>query len=440
MAKTLDPLVGSGALPHRNTIRSLLLFVLLSCVGTLALYFYTLYYENSTVSLSHLMEHIDCHNIGTVGGEKSLIKEIKENHPEEFKFYYDYWVEMKLPPPSLYHVAMWTTEGESEKENKQVLDGIHDTLNVISERLSHYTKQSSPQTKHGANVLSKSVRQVSPPVQESLLETPFATEEEAIDFFGPLAAVEQGMLPSLRHTSSTDNSKESELFSISFFTAYQVNGGARHYPKSLFPFLTLEDHVWCAVRDVLTKSAFCVFFEESFAAESGPVAKTVEAALSSLLADFVHVKNFRKRDPASSPTDHALLLFEATKQLYACQYATRSIQTLMDSLKENVNVHITADMVPLYSHLEELIFQTHANHHKKKNEVVVDTRYVLLARAADNLRLHPMLTPQLSIPPDQMYVSHATLLLPFLLTLLMAMRFLVEDRRGAKAAAKTKVD
>ncbi|EPY33011.1 GPI transamidase component Tta1 [Strigomonas culicis] len=326
-------------------------------------------------------------------------------------------------------MAVWLGE-------EGLLDAVQGALVAVDERLvaSQHDVLLQPQQRMLLHhvLLDPTLRpaeQLLPPAATASEETaedvaapekPFRTGKEAIAALGPLVVQQQLGLPTLQHALSPDPHTELDLLALSIF----------HLPRAFFADSFFADdsnrneaapHVWCAT--VQGRNAFCVVTTSLTAANRAALGAEVRRAVLSVLAAALEVPNFHL---------DTLTAWQARRHRDACGYAVRSVAITQRALEEHPNIHIPGSVQGTYDRLYDLTVRAADEARRRGVQGRLLPPYVHAAKAADDLQLHPLMTPQLYVPWDHSIVSHTTVLLPVIVCVFLGARFMVDEVKYAR--------
>lgn len=228
-----------------------------------------------------------------------------------------------------------------------------------------------------------------------------------------VASLQQLGLPTLQHAFAPDIGQDTRMFGISIFSVPAAFLGSR------------GDRVHCSIFNV--GQAYCIVPLLSQSREEGDKAyrlratsldAEVRAALLSVMTKLLHLSSFRADDIAA---------WKRNREAVSCRYTIASMEASLRTIETNTNMAVPWSMSDLFATIER-----HVDAKK----------FILAARAADDLQFHPLLTPQLYMPWDHSVVSQLIILLPIISIWLLFGRFWIDEMKSKKkvaaAAAKAK--
>lgn len=316
------------------------------------------------------------------------------------------------PPPAFFGVGMWV-------DSTSLLPAVHDVMDTIDARLTEgaiRAGQSSLFTNASDHMLYRFTRLQQQPDGTPFVSpeaAPFEEESSARAALVQMASQQQLGLPTLKHAFSPDVMREIRMLALSFFSI----------PTNRVPFVDVaQTPVQCATYE--DGQAYCALFtRDDGTYVSSDVARDLHAAVASVLAHMLYLPSFQPE---------AVTRWHQDRSVLACLHAVRSVRRLEESMLTHPDMAIPDGVHSAYVALEQYV--QHGN-------------YVQAARGADDLSYHPLLTPQLYIPWDHSLVSQLTILLPIVSSTILAVRFLVYEKkvdrrrkRDAVEAAKPKAE
>lgn len=345
-------------------------------------------------------------------------------------------------PPAFFGLAVWV-------DAAALLPGVHSTLALLQERLPGEAAAAASMTATAvplpSHALFSFVRQQSAMrdeavdglVREAASSAHHTSPAHVRRTLEHLASQQQLGLPALKHAFLPEVGQEAELHAVSLFSV----------PASVLP-QEAASRVQCFVADA--RQAYCVLPVEEPSANNTAVeeeavdahglAAAAAAAEPRYAAASLTPSSYRLRAASLEAEVRAALLSVMAKQLglpsfkaadlsawrrareqRGCLYAIASLRSTQRSIAAHTNMVVPHSTEHMLAALE---------HH------IHTGSFLRAARAADDLQFHPSLTPQLYIPWDHSVVSQLVVLLPMLSCTLLAIRFVVEERRADRARAK----
>lgn len=336
---------------------------LLTGAVVLGVHYISICKDRTDISLPTLMESIEskCRSLGDA---------FNASAPES----------VLHPVPTQIGVAIWVAREEWSLPVHDTLDRIEKVVSGAGNRKQQFIQRIVRVSKLGSdgNLEKSSSSSTKWGGSSKVSQDPLAN-----------AAIKQQLgLSVAKHAYAVSLKEELLMHTISFFAAPPSAA------KSVRCFLFDDKRAYCTVSTEMGMET---------------TKREVEAAVATLLANWLEIENFRD---ANATQRWAMM-----RKVRGCHYALRALRQLKMSVDAHPEMPVPEGVRGAADRLEKL---------------VRESDFTKLARAAADLQFHQLLLPQIYIPWDQAVVNHLSILMPVYGVITLAVRLIKENRKRAQ--------
>ncbi|KPI90090.1 GPI transamidase component Tta1 putative (TTA1) [Leptomonas seymouri] len=349
-------------------------------------------------------------------------------------------------PPAFFGLGLWV-------DAPALLPGVHAALTFMKERLAGDNASSFPPPTHSLHSFVRVQSHARDAAVAKLVADAHRGGKPNADSVNRklelVASQQQLGMPTMKHAFLPEIGQEVELHGLSLFSvpaetlpegsSVQCYRADVRETYCVFPFdagVPEEEKALREDQDVdgvgaskgkaeratterqkkrvptRASSAAASITAASYRTHAGSLEAEVRAVLLSVMTRQMELRSFKPADVAA---------WKKRREQQGCAYTIASVKSTLRSIEANTNMVIPLNTRHMFAELER--------HVREKT-------FVRAARAADDLQFHPSLTPQLYIPWDHSIVSQVVILLPMVSITILALRFVMEERRFRRSRAE----